>query len=139
MFRLSFLTFVYFFTLYLQMSNETICVFCVLKTKTCLHCFILGDGGGFLTALKFRSNTTRTLLSMLVRFFLRLPGRPSRPSMGVEREEGLGSMLSTAMVSVPQRPRKQMKTHSTETVTSGERFTMWLKMGNRNFFSVIKI
>lgn len=113
MFRLPFLTFVYFFTLYLQMSNETICVFCVytcFKRKTCLHCFILGDGGEFLTALKFLSNTTRTLLSMLVRFFLRLPGRPSRPSMGVEREEGLGSMLSTAMVSVPHRPRKQMKT-----------------------------
>lgn len=52
------------------------------------------------TVLKLRSSITRTLLSMLVRFFLRRPGRPSMPIMGEEREEGLGSMLSTAMVSV---------------------------------------
>lgn len=52
------------------------------------------------TVQKLRSRTTRTLLSMLVRFFLRLPGRPSMPNMGEEIEEGLGSMLSTAIVSV---------------------------------------
>lgn len=52
------------------------------------------------TMQKLRSKATRTLVSMLVRFFLRRPDRPSMPSMGEEREEGLGSMLSTAMISV---------------------------------------
>lgn len=67
------------------------------------------------TMLKLRSKITRTLVSMLVRFFLRRPGRPSSPNMGEEREDGLGSMLSTAMVSVRetdiiQKRDREMKT-----------------------------
>ena len=61
------------------------------------------------TMLKLRSKITRTLVSMLVRFFLRRPGRPSSPNMGEEREDGLGSMLSTAMVSVRERHDTQKR------------------------------
>lgn len=59
--------------------------------------------------LKLRSKITLTLVSILVRFFLRLPGRPSKPDMGLEMEDGLGSMLSTAMVSVTERGRRKKK------------------------------
>lgn len=53
--------------------------------------------------------------------------------MGVDSEEGLGSMLSTAMVSVTERPREDMKTHGTKTAANSEGFMMLLKTGNRNF------
>lgn len=57
---------------------------------------------------------------MLVRFFLRRPGRPSMPNMGEEIEDGLGSMLSTAMVSVKnreiERGRKTKNKKETETL-----------------------
>lgn len=56
--------------------------------------------------LKLRSRIIRTLVSMLVRFFLRRPGRPSMPNMGEEIEEGLGSMLSTAIVSVTETEKE---------------------------------
>ena len=62
--------------------------------------------------MKLRSKATRTLVSMLVRFFRRRPGNPSKPIMGEEREEGLGSMLSTAMVS--ERGRERERERGTE-------------------------
>lgn len=85
---------------------------CLFKNKNFYSLIHFSWWRGFLTALKFRSSTTRTLLSMLVRFFLRLPGRPSRPSMGLDSEEGLGSMLSTAMVSVTHRGPRSTWRHT---------------------------
>lgn len=82
--------------------------------------------------LKFRSKTTRTLLSILVRFFLRLPGRPSRPSMGVEIEDGLGSMLSTAMVSVIERWRTDMKAQSSTDRPVAEESLLFYAQQNSN-------
>lgn len=46
-----------------------------------------------------RSRATRTFVSMLVLFFLRRPGSPSKPMEGEVRELGLGRVLSIDMVS----------------------------------------
>lgn len=46
-----------------------------------------------------RSRATRTFVSMLVLFFLRRPGTPSKPREGEDRELGLGRVLSMDMVS----------------------------------------
>lgn len=46
-----------------------------------------------------RSRATRTFVSMLVLFFLRRPGIPSKPREGEDRELGLGRVLSMDMVS----------------------------------------
>lgn len=46
-----------------------------------------------------RSRATRTFVSMLVLFFLRRPGSPSKPMEGEDRELGLGRVLSMDMVS----------------------------------------
>jgi hypothetical protein len=56
-----------------------------------------------LTVMKALSRATRTLVSMLVLFFLRRPGRPSKPIEEEDRELGLGIVLSVDMVSVKQR------------------------------------
>ncbi|KAG7270609.1 hypothetical protein CRUP_033218 [Coryphaenoides rupestris] len=49
--------------------------------------------------MKARSRATRTLVSMLVLFFLRRPGRPSKPRPeGEHRELGLGRVLSMDML-----------------------------------------
>ena len=46
-----------------------------------------------------RSRATRTFVSMLVLFFLRRPGIPSKPIEEEDRELGLGRVLSMDMVS----------------------------------------
>lgn len=46
-----------------------------------------------------RSRATRTFVSMLVLFFLRRPGSPSKPILGEDMELGLGRVLSMDMVS----------------------------------------
>lgn len=46
-----------------------------------------------------RSRATRTFVSMLVLFFLRRPGSPSKPMEGEDSELGLGRVLSMDMVS----------------------------------------
>lgn len=46
-----------------------------------------------------RSRATRTFVSMLVLFFLRRPGTPSKPMEGEDSELGLGRVLSMDMVS----------------------------------------
>lgn len=55
--------------------------------------------GHRLTVMKARSRATRTFVSMLVLFFLRRPGIPSKPKVGEDRELGLGRVLSIDMVS----------------------------------------
>lgn len=52
-----------------------------------------------------RSRATRTFVSMLVLFFLRREGTPSKPIEGEDRELGLGRVLSIDMVSEGQIPR----------------------------------
>lgn len=52
-----------------------------------------------LTVMNARSRATRTFVSMLVLFFLRRPGIPSKPREGEDRELGLGRVLSMDMVS----------------------------------------
>lgn len=47
-----------------------------------------------------RSRATLTFVSMLVLFFLRRPGTPSKPREGEDRELGLGRVLSMDIVSV---------------------------------------
>lgn len=50
-----------------------------------------------------RSRATRTFVSMLVLFFLRRPGRPSKPMEGEDSELGLGRVLSMDMVSEEEK------------------------------------
>lgn len=52
--------------------------------------------------MKARSRATRTFVSMLVLFFLRREGTPSKPREGEDRELGLGRVLSMDMVSEGQ-------------------------------------
>lgn len=51
------------------------------------------------TVMNARSRATRTFVSMLVLFFLRRPGIPSKPIEGEDRELGLGMVQSVDMVS----------------------------------------
>lgn len=81
---------------------------------------------------------------MLVRFFLRRPGRPSIPNKGEEIEEGLGSMLSTAMVSAERdgKREKEQKRVRNEYMQANRKKKLlkfvWNKK-NKNKFSVICI
>lgn len=59
-----------------------------------------------------RSRATRTFVSMLVLFFLRRPGTPSKPREGEDRELGLGKVLSIDMVSdEDKKNHKNVKTN----------------------------
>ena len=51
-----------------------------------------------------RSRATRTFVSMLVLFFLRRPGIPSKPIEEEDRELGLGMVQSKDMVSEEEQP-----------------------------------
>lgn len=71
---------------------------CVIQKKDS-HC---NNKLTHLTVMKERSRATRTFVSMLVLFFLRREGTPSKPREGEDRELGLGRVLSMDMVSEGQ-------------------------------------
>lgn len=76
-----------------------------------------------LTEMKLRSRAMRTLVSMLVRFFRRRPGNPSKPSRGEDSELGLGSMLSIAIVSVTKTHTQHMNRKECQHETSIRKLT----------------
>lgn len=75
--------------------------------------FAFQSEGDPLTVMKARSRATRTFVSMLVLFFLRRPGIPSKPKLGEDRELGLGRVLSIDMVSEGgEHPQRQTVNYS---------------------------
>lgn len=105
--------------------------------EKCLMClFQLCNKVNLLTVRNARSRATRTFVSMLVLFFLRRPGTPSKPREGEDRELGLGRVLSMDMVSdggINISVSQTVKSFYYLDYVSFICLTFWLKSCNRNF------